>query len=82
MGPGEVIVTLERIYEWSGSARRFSVYDDDNLIGQIGAGSELTWKRSAGPMRLHVKAPALYFSVSEPTTVMLKKQKHYTFQVN
>ena len=82
MGPDEVIVTLERIYEWSGSARRFSVYDDDNLIGQIGAGSELTWKRSAGPMRLHVKAPALYFSVSEPTTVMLKKQKHYTFQVN
>ena len=86
MGPDEVIIEVERIYEFGGSWSPFPVYDGDRLIGRVGAGGKLIWKRPSGNMQLHIKRPfkwyGMYQNAFKAVWIILNKQKHYKFKID
>ena len=49
-------ISLERVFEFGGSATSFAVMDDGLLVGEVAVGGKLLWDRPAGESCLDVRS--------------------------
>jgi hypothetical protein len=81
LAPGNVLIKVERRYEFMGGGRSVEVSDDGKVVGQVARGETLIWQRPAGIFEIQL-VPAV-FIVSDPVPIKVdgKSGKQYDFEI-